>query len=506
MELRQNHSEQLILNEVKQYQNKYLGLVAIAVLILIGSTTPVMTYASVVMSFVAACYFGYTFIKDPGPWAGKIIITILCLQNLCIGVGAHLAGNTDTSLMLLTQIPFMTIFVIWFTGLIYELKKDGFKKYISNKTNLLFILLLICIGMSLIIGHGSAKSCLVSLRNMTVFYMTYCIGRRMCKSREDMNDYIRYFLILSVIMCILGLILMAGGYEMYKALGVHEVYIAKGAPFAQGRLDDRFLRIIQGQWVQRLSSIYYEPVNIAYFLSTSVLCAAFANPFKNRKKKVLLIIVCIVGLLLTQGKGGYLLVIMPMCCLLGEWLIRKIFRLEHEKCSDSLLLFVMIIIAFVGLTIITILLVNFWDGRELIMPHIRGIVGAMNSITARPWGYGLGNGGNAALVFNGTIKDMNDWYAIGGETALMSFLYQLGICGIIVFMMCLVSTSLYKAKKIDNFSKIIYCLPWGLICVSVLQDNTFTPQCIVPFMLLVGGYRRDTKEDPLLLVRERTTG
>ena len=469
---------------------KYYGLIVIALLILLGATAPVMTYAAVVFSFAVVCCLGYTFIKDPGPWAGKIIITLLCLQNLCIGLGAHLAGNTDTSLMLLTQIPFMTIFIIWFTGLIYELKQEGFREFISDKTNFLFILLLICIGLSFIIGHGSAKSCLLSLRNMTVFYMTYCVGRRMCKNRADMDDYIRYFIILAVVMCILGLILMAGGYELYKALGVHEVYIAKGAPFAQGRLDDRFLRILHGKWIQRLSSIYFEPVNIAYLLAAAVLCVSFTNLFRNRNKKVIITIICATGLVLTQGKGGYLLVITPVCCLLGEWLIRKLLHIDYDKCRDSRLLFIMIIAAFAGITVITILLVFFWDGRELIMPHIRGIVGVVNSISMYPMGYGLGNGGNAALVFNGNITDMDSWYAIGGETALMSFLYQLGIYGIIIFMMCFVSTGLSKAKEMDTFEKIIFCLPWTLICASVLQDNTFTPQCIVPFMLLVGGYDR----------------
>ena len=467
---------------------KYYGLIVIALLILLGATAPAMTYAAVVFSFAVVCCLGYTFIKDPGPWAGKIIITLLCLQNLCIGVGAHLAGNTDTSLMLLTQIPFMTIFVIWFTGLIYELKQEGFREYISNKTNLLFILLLICIGISLIIGHGSAKSCLLSVRNMTVFYMAYCIGRRMISDNEEMADYIRFFLIVSVIMCILGLILMAGGYEMYKELGVHEVYIAKGAPFAQGRLDDRFLRIIHGKWVQRLSSIYFEPVNIAYLLAAAVLCVTFKDLFKNRVVKVFITIICVTGLILTQGKGGYLLVIIPVCCLLGELLIRKSLSINYDKCWDSLLLFIMIIVSYAGITAVTILLVLFWDGRELIMPHIWGIVGAVNSISMNPMGYGLGQGGNSALVFNGNITDIDSWYAIGGETALMSFLYQLGIYGIIVFMMCLVSTGLYKVRKMDIFGKIVFCLPWALICVSVLQDNAFTPQCVVPFMLLVGGY------------------
>ena len=137
---------------------------------------------------------------------------------------------------------------------------------------------------------------------------------------------------------------------------------------------------------------------------------------------------------MTLGKGGYLLVVLPVSCLLGEWIIRGLFKINVNKCSDSLLLFTMIITAFVGVTIVTIILVLYWDGRELIMPHIRGIIGAMDSIVMKPWGYGLGSGGNAALMFDESITDLKQWYAIGGETALLSFMHQIGIQGIIVFM------------------------------------------------------------------------
>ena len=470
-----------------KYISKYSGLIEIALLILLGATAPAMTYASVVLSFAVACYLGYIFIKDPGPWAGKIIITLLCLQNLCIGVGAHLAGNTDTSLMLLTQIPFMTIFVIWFTGLVYELKKDGFRKFLSDKTNLLFIILLVCIGISFIIGHGSIKSCLLSARNMTVFYMVYIIGRRMISDKEEIEDYIRFFLIASVIMCILGLILMAGGYEMYKALGLHEAYIAKNASFPEGRLDIRMVRIVGGRLRQRLSSIYFEPVNLAYMFAVAVLCALFNNPLKNYMIKAVTLMFSLFGLILTMGKGGYVITVMVICCIMGERIIRKLFRLDYKKCGDGILLFVMIITALSGMMAVITLLVLFWDGRELIMPHIHGILGAMNSVTMRPWGYGLGNGGNAALMFNGNINDNDQWFSIGGETAFMSFTYQLGIQGIIIFMMCVISTGLRRVRKMDALEKVVFCIPWALICVSVLQDNTFTPQCIVPSMLLVGG-------------------
>ena len=82
-----------------------------------------------------------------------------------------------------------------------------------------------------------------------------------------------------------------------------------------------------------------------------------------------------------------------------------------------------------------------------------------------------------------------DWLSSGGETALMSFMYQLGMQGVLVFAICLTSTHI--DFKNNDFRMIMYCyLPFILLGISLLQDNTYTPQCIVPFMLLQGGAKK----------------
>lgn len=468
---------------------KYALFLIDALIVLLGATNEKMTYAAVVVAFVIAALIGMYLNKYPGAWVCEGIVFLLCVQNLCIGIGAHAAGNTDDNLKLLTQIPFITIFVVWVSVSISQIIKDGFRKYIKNKTNILFALLMVCIAMSLLAGHGNISSCLVSLRNMTVFYMVYIIGQHAIRNRDDMQLLIRFILIAAMAMCIIGFVFMLGGYDLYKAFGVHEVYIAKASPFTEGRLDDRFIRVIRGRIVTRMGSIYYEPVNLAYFFAISVLCSVFHNPFDNKPVKAGSVILSVTGLALTIGKGGYVIVVMSVCCLIGEYIIRKFFRIDYKRCSDSLLLFFMILLALIGVTLVIILFITFSDDRELVLPHIRGITGAMNSIAVKPLGYGLGNGGNAAYMFYEGKMEAAAWQEMGGETALMSFMYQIGVHGVIVFMMCVVSTGLKKVKQMDTFEKILFCMPWTLLCVSLLQDNTFTPQCITPYMLLLGGIR-----------------
>ncbi|MCR4807843.1 MAG: hypothetical protein K5857_09230 [Lachnospiraceae bacterium] len=322
---------------------------------------------------------------------------------------------------------------------------------------------------------------------MTVFYMACCIGRKCLRRESEFELFLEFFLVLSAVMCLIGFILMVGGYDLYRLLGVHEVYIAKAAPFAPGRLDDRFIRTVLGRGIIRMGSIYYEPVNLAYFFALAFLCAVFKNPFRQVSLRYITICFSLAGLVFTLGKGGYIIVLMAVFCLLGAYILRRLFRIPYDKCSDSRLLLAMILISFAGVAAVVILFVIFSHDRELIMPHIRGIAGAAYSIANRPWGYGTGMGGNAAMTFNGNITTKSDWYAIGGETALMSVMYQLGIQGLIVFAICVISTGYNRIKKMSSFEKIVFCMPWILICVSLLQDNTFTPQCIVPYMLVMGG-------------------
>ena len=52
------------------------------------------------------------------------------------------------------------------------------------------------------------------------------------------------------------------------------------------------------------------------------------------------------------------------------------------------------------------------------------------------------------------------------------------------------------APRSDSLSSLVaYYLPLVLFAVSVLQENTFSPQCIFPTMVLVASLQRFAKED-----------
>jgi hypothetical protein len=233
-----------------------------------------------------------------------------------------------------------------------------------------------------------------------------------------------------------------------------------------------------------MGSLYYEPVSLAYFFSFALLVAFFGSWTSSWTKRVIPVAITGFGLLLTFGKGGYLIAALAVLCIFATRVLGLMFRRLPRKVHVAISVLCMLL----GTAVFSI-----WYYQNIgaaASQHFWGIIQTWGSVTQRPWGYGLGTGGNAATILNGS----DQWLATGGETALMAFMYQLGIQGILAFIWCVNRTRSSFAEK-NNFYSLFAFLPVILLGISLLQDNTFTPQCIVPFMLFQGGVFANTKTD-----------
>lgn len=454
------------------------------ILILIGACHPFFTYFSIICAVMVAiriCMLRGTGSID----VAKGIITLLLLQNFCIGLGAHVFYNQDDTLKLLTQLPFIIIFVIWFY--LWGIKRS---QIVSKKIKVCFVVLLACIAFAFFLDRGTFQTIAVTVRNLTVFYMAYEIGANSIKNEWEVNDFIKHILKWAVFLSVVGLLISIGGYDIYKTLGIHEVYIAKAAAFSEGRLDGRFYTsFFSDATYVRMGSIVYEPVNLAYFMALSVICAKVINPWRGIKGKVCIAIV-VIGLIFTFGKGGYMITGLAFLFYIIDNYLVGIRAFLGTKIFSILLLLV--------ITVVTVLFAHYYISNYGLaaLNHVWGVINTLASVIKKPIGYGIGTGGNAAQVLNESKITTDDWLASGGETAYMSFMYQIGVQGVIVltsiFFLIAHDMKLRKTK----LEKTFYYMPFILLGVSLLQDNTFTPQCIVPFMLLQGAlchYRLNEK-------------
>lgn len=88
----------------------YTGILLI---IFLGAMSRPMTYLALLVSILWTAMVLHVRHGKKSADLCNAIVLVLSLQNFAIGLGAHIAGNTNDSLKLLTQIPFMTVAIIW---------------------------------------------------------------------------------------------------------------------------------------------------------------------------------------------------------------------------------------------------------------------------------------------------------------------------------------------------------------------------------------------------------
>jgi len=454
-----------------------------------GSMNTSLTYLSLVIAGIIALVIGIKYGNDNENTCFGVIL-LLCFQNLCIGLGAHLALNTDGSLKFITQIPFMTIAIIWIVTVLKEFKKT---KKINIKDNIWIILYFICIAISVVINRGSLNSILINTRNMTVFYMAYIIGKKCISTKEQLDSFYKKYIKLMYFVFGVGIILLAFDYKLYEIIGMNEVYIAKGGSGVNNALDSRFYTKLFSFSVIRMGSIYYEPVNLAYFFAFGFIMSLYYNK-NNQTNRWLNIIISGTGLFLTYGKGGYMIVGLVMFFVIFDKYIKLLLNRISKKKRNFVAIVLMIVIVS---TVVNVYIQKYPNNPA--MPHIKQIQSTYSSIIKKPLGHGLGTGGNMGKYFN-SEEDYNE--GSGQESGLMSFLYQIGIQGVLCLFM--VMKGMFNNKEDDKSKvyKMAYILPFVLLIVSLFQENTFTPQCIVIYMIFIGAMSSIYQEKEVKITRK----
>ena len=401
--------------------------IVIILVIFLGAFSPILTYISLAISLLIALCISLKAKKDNYIVCYGIML-LLSFQNFCIGFGAHIAGNTSSSLSFLTQIPFLTIFTIWFFVRLGKIRENIFK----DKSFFWYLMLIICIIFSYFIGHGEIKAILTTIRNILLFYMVYDLGKYYIVSKDSLNKFYLQFMNLMKFLFLVGVIFFVFGYKIYEFFGINEVLIAKGSKVLEGELANRYITNIFSYYFPRLSSLYFEPVNLAYVFAAAFILSIYYDKRRSISRNIN-IIISILGTALTFGKGGYLIVILSF--LISIFLIfnEKVFNRINHKVKNKLLILLIVFITFFSIKI--------YIGKytkSYVMPHIMSIKQTFNTIIQKPYGHGLGTGGNAAKIFGSTA---NNYLATGGESALMSFGYQIGIQGLFCLFLCFCNLS-----------------------------------------------------------------
>lgn len=418
--------------------------------------------------------------KQAREGAPLLIVMLLVVQNLAIGLGAHIGGNTSDNLSYLTQVPFVTCAVIF-----CSIAADRLDLPMLDNLNRWFWALVMWCFVMFIVGHGaSLPARLVTLRNLTCWFMAFCIARAFLTTHEKRERFYKQFGWVCVAVAILGFIGTGISFQGWLDMGLQEVYIAKRSPLENltgWGGSGRFYTSIDGTHkVLRMLSTYYEPINLAYLFAAGMICIATA--WKRSVSKAFALCVVAIGLVWSFGKGGWVVAGAAVAYLALTSGMRR------RGCSRQELVWVFIAI----LTFVAVVLIAYYfliGGA--VRPHFWAIERTWANVVTHPLGHGLGSGGNSANAF-GSLS--GDWLSSGQESALMSFAYQVGIPGVLFLFLSLLAVSRTSVGiEGSHRGALLLSLPFFLFGISLLQDNTFTPQCVVPFMLLLGAFSNEAE-------------
>ena len=437
----------------------YFFTILIFSLIIIGSTTTTLTYATFIMLiflFIIAIYY-YTCICRKSVLIAETVVLLLLFQNFLIGIGAHLGKNFNNELSIMTQVPTIFIFISFSFYMLHTQ---------CTARNILFCLYVLLCATFFAKGRSPLMIKSTYFRNFIIFYMAFFLAEKCINTRESLDDFVDFFLSLSIVATIFGLVGTILGREFYFLCGVREVYFAKKYRGYVNGLPGNFVTTFFGKNVNRLVSLYYEPVNFSYFMAISVTIA-----FLKRKKKLFIIfLICEV---LTFGKGGLLLLLLSLLC--------TFIQIIFEKFNKNLIRFMILLGMPSGLFMTIYFFKTSFQDNFGTYAHFNGMQKGLEYVFKSPFGNGMGSTGN--LIGN----------TAGGfsETGLITMAYQIGVPGTILFSFILLSlaNNCFKnyQKSGNRFCLLYSYIPFALLLVSVYQENTYTPQCIVPSMIFVGG-------------------
>lgn len=445
---------------VRRIKKESMFIVLFIIMMMVAAVSSPIMYIMLLMLSLSFAYINIKKIRSNSIIIPKIALGLLVFQNLSIGVGAHLGGNFSSTLSLITQVP--TVFIV--ISYLFIISRTGIKK---NE-----IIFFVYVGVCLLfftVGDGNLTAKITYLRNFLIFYMAFSIGKYYLNTKEKSNEFVKYFLTLSVIAAVFGIVGVSLGKSFYQATGVLEVYKAKQYTAYRDGLPGNFMTVFFGTWVNRFASLYYDPVNFSYYMALSCLVA-----FVLRKKTLFaLFMVCEI---LTFGKGGLLILGLTIICIITQKFLRRY--------NAKLIRMMIIIVAVFGIIELVSIIQNRFSNDFGTYNHFYGMTTGLNAVKQNPIGHGLGTAGNLLKTADSNRQEIS-------ETGLINMAYQIGVIGTLMFCYIFLSTAKGAFKQYRNIKEPIclMCsfLPIVLLIVSVYQENTYTPQCVVPYMLLIGS-------------------
>lgn len=417
-------------------------------------------------------------------WEASVVlpalwVTSAVLQNLFIGLYLHLAPEAFDRLLL----PLFEIkSVILIGGISWLLLANLFstERVWLRNVDARFAAFLAIVACNFAVSSAPTVSKFAYLRNFTAFILLHLLGRWSCRSERAARIFFTYLMWLGAVLTLVSLADLLWPEMWAMHLNVERIEAAKG-PISH-------ITDFLGITLRRLKSGVGEPVNAGYIFAglaaaalssrRYVLCAAFATQ-----------------LLLTFAKGPML--IFGACVMV--WTYVRYARWKGFVPRSRALVMVAggIVVGAAGYVFVTALRVSVFQTTT--WAHFVGLgFGLLNAVT-HPLGRGIGTGGNyrdvAGLIGSADRPAAEDWLGSGAESAVGVVGTQLGILGLVVFVLAFAAllreswravTSARDGSVREAAAIVATGGMFGLSFTSLLQEGALSPQAAGLFYLVSG--------------------
>lgn len=407
-----------------------------------------------------------------------LFVAIIAFQNLFIGLSLNLNMEVSlNSIMLLISFSSMYPVVAAITVFFIERMRGGVRQspYLFEWIALGFMFFA---SLYFFKDTSPLFAKFGYLRNFTVFFFIYLLGRYAVKDRDSVNGFIKFIFVFGFFLCVFGFIerFILSDRFWLDIVNIWRIGEAKNLSYRgkilPGVFDTDFLGVV----IYRLASTFGEPVNASYFFS-------FVTVLAFIRRKVLLAVFFAITLALTFGKGGILVCGSAIAVIVASRIsFKKVFT--FKKTVIILLVFIPAILFYA----------RAFRGSTL--PHVAGLMSIKDSLLNSPFGHGLGSGGNWGRVF-----DPYKWKGIkhisGAESQVGVICYQLGIIGFLLYLYFFKTVINHFFSRSTTFRKngdsalaqynlFVAASLAGLFMASFFQENTFGPQAGGVFFLFMG--------------------
>lgn len=359
------------------------------------------------------------------------------------------------------------------------------RKLIKAVTTSLAILLLYGVATVALFQHDLAAAA-ASSRNIAAPFLFLLIGLH-ASAWAKHAVYLRYLVMLGFAAIVFGFI-EANSPDFWQSLNLRTLWEKKGISVQQDSgLPKNFFaseQVVPGEFLRRMAGPFADPVNFGTFLFAVFMASWYL-------RGLLLQIATVAAMVLAVSKGALL----GLIVFFAFWTRYYASRISH-----------VIALALLAAGAYNFYLFTVTSSTGSTAAHIDGFTAAFIEFPQHPLGRGLGSSG----VLAGLFSEGSESTSAVTESGLGMVIGQLGIVGLVVYLVFFVQLSKYVLRMKDVRDKTLSAgLLGGFLLNAAFNEVALSPNSAAPYFIILGlvigsdlAARRESEAEPTLADNE----